>query len=343
MMRLPMISRILSVCALAFLLCAQITVAASFTTQDKPKEQPKISEDEAKALQKINTATTTAERTKLAVEFIKKFKKTTQRAKLAEYLSNQISMEKDTSVKLQAAQQYMSTFDQPGEADLIKPALIDAYVQQGKLDEAYNEAAKYLATQPEDVFILVQLGFAGAQHIQRSGPTTNWKHTKTAAEYATKAVELMEADKKPAKTDDKYWADYRNAWLPRIYQANGLIAYFQGDRVKAKDSLEKSAGLDQYDVATLAMLGNIANDEYNDLAKKYQAERKSDVLDKALATMDEIIDWYARGIAAADGNAQLKPMADQIMEQLKQYYAFRHDGKTDGLQELINKYKKPAK
>lgn len=341
MMRLPMILRTLSVCAVAFLLCAQITAAASLTTQEKPKEQPKISEDEAKALQKINAATNTAERTKLTVEFIKKFKKTTQRAKLAEYLSNQIINEKDPSVKLQTAQQFGATFDQPGEADLVKPALIDAYAQQSKFDEAYSEGAKYLATQPDDVFVFAQLGFAGAQQIQKNGPT--WKHAKAAADYASKAVELMEADKKPPKTEAKFWADYRNAWLPRIYQANGLIAYFTGERAKAKDSLEKSAGLDQYDVSTLAMLGNIANDEYNELAKKYQAERKSDVLDKALAAMDEVIDWYARGVAAADGNAQLKAMSDQIMEQLKQFYGFRHDGKTDGLQELINKYKKPAK
>lgn len=341
MMRLLMIARTLSVCALALLLCAQLAAGAS---QDKPKEQPKISEDEAKALQKINAAPNTTEKTKLVVEFIKKFKKTTQRTKLAEFLSNQIIIEKDNNVKLQTAQQFIATFDQPGEADLVKPALIDGYAQTGKLDEAFNEAAKYLATQPEDVFVYSQLGFAGAQYIQKSGLNgPPWKHTKTASEYASKAVELMEADKKPEKTDAKFWAEFRNAWLPRIYQANGLIAYFLGDRAKAKDSLEKSAGLDQYDVSTLAMLGNIANDEYNELAKKYQAERKSDVLDKALAAMDEVIDWYARGVGAADGNAQLKPMADQIMEQLKQFYGFRHDGKTDGLQELINKYKKPAK
>ncbi len=341
MMRLLIISRTLSVCALALLLCAQPTTAAKLNGQDKPKEQPKISEDEAKALQKINAAPNTAEKTKQVVEFIKKFKKTTQRTKLAEFLSNQITAEKDANIKLQTAQQFIATFDQPGEAELVKPALIDAYTQQGKFDEAFGEGAKYLAAQPDDVFVYAQLGFAGAQQIQKNGPT--WKHTKLAAEYASKAVELMEADKKPAKTDAKFWADFRNSWLPRIYQANGLIAYFANERAKAKDNLEKSAGLDQYDVSTLALLGNIANDEYNDLAKKYQTERKSDILDKALAAMDEVIDWYARGVAAADGNAQLKPMSDQIMEQLKQFYGFRHDGKMEGLQALIDKYKKPAK
>ncbi|MBI1765778.1 MAG: hypothetical protein HYR56_30605 [Acidobacteria bacterium] len=292
-------------------------------------------------MQKINAAPNTTEKTKQTVEFIKKFKKTTQRTKLAEFLSNQIMLEKDANVKLQTAQQFIATFDQPGEADLVKPALIDAYVQQGKFDEAFSEGAKYLATQPDDVFVHAQLGYAGAQQLQNNGPT--WKYAKAAAESASKAVELMEADKKPAKTDAKFWADFRNTSLARIYQANGFIAFFMNDRAKAKDSLEKSAGLDQYDVSTLAMLGNIANDEYNELAKRYQTERKSEILDKALAAMDEVIDWYARGVAAAEGNPQLQAMSQQIMEQLKQFYGFRHDGKTDGVQELINKYKKPAK
>jgi len=29
------------------------------------------------------------------------------------------------------------------------------------------------------------------------------------------------------------------------------------------------------------------------------------------------------------------------MDQLKQYYEFRHEGKSDGMNELIQKYKKP--
>jgi len=331
-------SWVLSVCALA-LLSGWLALPA-LAGQEKPKEQPKISEDEAKALQKLNSATSTSDKTKQVVEFLKKFKKTTQRAKLADYLSNQIALEKDPNVKLQAAQQFISTFDQPGEADLVKPALIDAYVQQNKFDEAYSEGAKYLAAHPDDVFVHAQLGFVGAQQIQKNGPT--WKHAKAAAQHASTAVEMLEGDKKPEKTEAQFWTNYRNSWLPRLYQASGLIFYFTEDKVKAKDLLEKSAGLDQYDVSTLAMLGNIANEEYNELAKKYQTERKADVLEKALEKMDEIIDWYARGVAAAEGKPELQQMRQQVLEQLQQYYSFRHEGKTDGLQALINKYKKPA-
>jgi hypothetical protein len=334
------ISRALSVCTLALMIGWLAAPGMARTAQDKPKDPPKISEDEAKALQKLNSATSTAEKTKLVVEFLKKYKKTTQRAKLADFLSNQIINEKDPNVKLQAAQQYLATFDQPGEADAVKPALIDSYVQLNKFDEAFSEAQKYLAAHPDDAFVNAQLGFSGAQQIQKNGPT--WKHAKAAAQHASQAVEMLEGDKKPEKADAQFWANYRNAWLPRLYQASGLIFYFTDDKAKAKDNLEKSAGLDPYEVSTLAMLGNIANEEYNELAKQYQTERKAAQLEKALEKMDEIIDWYARGVAAADGKPEMQQMRQQVLEQLKQYYEFRHEGKSDGLDALINKYKKPA-
>jgi hypothetical protein len=327
----------------ALIVCAALALLGvlAVSAQEKPKDQPKVSEEEGKALQKINAAPSTAEKVKLAVEFNKKFKKSSLRGKLADYLSGQINNEKDPKQKMQLAQQFTAAFDQPGEADLVKPALIDAYVQQEKFDEAYAEGEKYLAAHPDDAFIHAQLGYSGAFQVQKQGPT--WKHAQAANQHLAKALEMLEADKKPERTDAKYWADYRNAQLPRLYQAQGVLAYLANDRAKAKDSLEKSVGLDQYDLQTLALLGNIANDEYNDLAKQYQATRKADLLNKALEKMDEVIDWYARGVAAAEGNPQMQNMQQQMLEQLKQYYAFRHDGKTDGLQELINKYKKPAK
>lgn len=344
MKRLLKKSRALAACAPALLLSVWLTPGFAALPQDKPKEQPKeqtkISPDEEKAVQKINAATSTAEKTKLTAEFLKKFKKTALRGKLSDYLSGQIAIEKDPNVKAQAAQQFMSMFDQPGEAELVKPALIDAYVLQGKFDEAYSEGEKYLATHPDDVFIYSQLGFSGAQQVQKNGKT--WKHTANAAKYAAKAVEMLEGDQKPAKANPQDWTNYRNAWLPRIYQATGLIYFYTEDRAKSKEYLEKSFGLDPYEVSTLAMLGNIANDEYTELAKRYQTERKSEILEKALERMDELIDWYARGVAASDGKPEMREMRGQILEQLQEFYKFRHDGKLDGLDALLAKYKKPA-
>ena len=45
-------------------------------------------------------------------------------------------------------------------------------------------------------------------------------------------------------------------------------------------------------------------------------------------------------VAATEGNAQYQNVNVQLMDNLKSYYEFRHDGKSDGLKELIAKYKK---
>jgi hypothetical protein len=91
----------------------------------------------------------------------------------------------------------------------------------------------------------------------------------------------------------------------------------------------------------LFMLVNLTNEEYKELAERYKAEKKPDQLKQAFAKMDEAIDWMARAIAAAEGQPQFQPIAEELRKDLTQYYTFRHEGKTAGMNELIQKYKKP--
>nr|MDQ3009674.1 hypothetical protein [Acidobacteriota bacterium] len=156
---------------------------------------------------------------------------------------------------------------------------------------------------------------------------------------SAKAVELMESDKKPARMDDKTWSDYRNSWLWRLYQARGVLL-INSDKAAAKESLEKAIGIEPAEPTILFTLSNLASSEYQSLAEQYQKEKKQELYDKALEKMDEAIDWMARFVAATSSNAQYKDFNQQVMETLKQYYAFRFNGKTDGLTGLIDKYKK---
>jgi hypothetical protein len=66
-------------------------------------------------------------------------------------------------------------------------------------------------------------------------------------------------------------------------------------------------------------------------------------LKKVFEIMDRLIDTDAHFIALSDGNAQLANIRQQELQYLETNYKFRHDGKTDGMQQLIDKYKAPAK
>ena len=315
--------------------------AAPSWAQEKPKEaanQPKMSEDEFKQYDKMIKAPALADKLKLGVEFIKKFKKTTFRSAITNHLSGQIFDLKDPNAKIQAAQQFIAAFDQPGEADMVKPALLDGYVMAGKFDEAFTEGAKYLEKNPDEVFVSASLGFNGAMQLQTQGAT--WKWAKASVDNLTKAIELLEQDKKPEKSDKEFWTTYRNAWLPKLYQAQGAIFYATKDTVKARESLEKAFGFDPTDVFTLNYLIGITTDEYQVLAQRYQTEKKTELYDKAVVRMDEAIDYLARAVAATEGNAAQAAANTQFKEQLKQYYDFRNPGKSAEMQALIEKYKK---
>ena len=67
-------------------------------------------------------------------------------------------------------------------------------------------------------------------------------------------------------------------------------------------------------------------------------------LKKVFVLLDRLIDADAHFLALSDGNAQLANVLQQEMQYLETNYKFRHEGKTDGMQQLIDKYKAaPAK
>jgi hypothetical protein len=306
-------------------------------------DAPKVSEGEQKAIEKIKAASGASEKLKAAAEYLKKNGKSPMRPRIASYVADEISRVSDNGQRVSLIENFTKTFNQPEETDLVKSALIDSLINTSKFEAAFNEGSKYIEKKPDDVIVLTQVAWAGANQAQKQGQggTPPAAMMQKASAAGAKAVELLEGDKKPESMDATYWNNYRNSWLPRLYQAQGLLLFYSSDKAGAKEKLEKSSGLDPYDPPTLLMLSNILSDEYEKLAQQYQAEKKQAILTQALQRMDELIDYLARAAAATEGNSQYQAINGQVMEQLKSYYAFRHDGKTDGMKEMVQKYKKP--
>ena len=221
----------------------------------------------------------------------------------------------------------------PGEVTLDQ---VGALLQANKFDEGFAEGAKYLEKHPEDVQLRTQLGIIASSQAQRG----NAKFVPQGKQYATQAIQLMESDKKPPELDDMTWPAYKTQWLPKSYQASGVLSYVTGDKAGAKQNIEKAAGLDPGDPVNPMLLGTFANDEYQELAKKYNAQKDQALLKQAMGKMDEVIDNYARSVAAADGKPGYEALQKELTAQLEQYYSFRNNNSTAGLKELIEKYKK---
>jgi hypothetical protein len=305
--------------------------------------QPKVSPEEQKAAEAIKLAPDPAGKARAATDFVKRFPKSSLRPVVAQTISDQIHEITDAEQKIALAQQFKTIFNEPAEEEMIMPALLVGYADAKKPDEAFATGAAYLDKHPDSVGTLVELMFIATDQAKQK----NGKFVVQGEQYGLHGAELIDGNKKPAAMSDGTWKEYRDL-LPRIYQSLGILAMVRNDRAATQERMTKASVLDPKDPLNYLFLANSINADYEQAAKKYQSmpngpERDAQ-LKKAVEILDRLIDIDAHFIALSDGNAQLANIRQQEMQYLETNYKFRHDGKTDGMQELINKYKAaPAK
>lgn len=304
--------------------------------------QPKVSPDEQKMAQAIETAPDAAGKAKAAADLVKKYPKSSLRPVYAEKIADQIREVTDGAQKITLAQQFQTIFNDPSEEEMIMPVLIAAYADAKRPDDAFTTGAAYLGKQPDSVGVLVELmTIATDQAKQKNG-----KFVPQGERYGLHAIELIEANKKPASMTEATWKEYKDL-LPRLYQSMGVIGMVKGDRPTTQARLIKASELDPKDPFNYLLLSSSLNDDYQEAAKRYEATpdgpARTAELQKVLALLDRLIETDAHFIALSDGVAQLASIRQQEMQYLETNYKYRHQGSTDGLQQLIDKYKTPAK
>lgn len=301
-----------------------------------------LSPEERTLAGSIASAADPAAKMKAAGKLISKFPKTTIRSLVAQDLANQVSGVKDTAQRLALAQELQKTFNQPADAEAIGPAVVQAYADANQPDEAFVKGAELLSQAPDALRLLVQLVAIGTDQVKKQ----NSKFLTQAIQYGDHAIQLIEGDKKPATFDDPAWKSYKDETLPGLYQSLGLLYLAKGDSAVAKTKYQKAADLAPKDAFNFMMLAGLANSEYQDEAKRYQAmpagPARDEQLKKVQSQLDGVIDAYARAIALSEGVTALQQVRQQYLQDLESYYKYRHNGSADGMQALINKYKAPA-
>lgn len=324
---------------LAFSILLTVGIGQTFAQNNGQKDKPKISADEQKAAMKIETAMDVAAKFQATSEFLAKYPKSTLKHGIAEHITDAIIRLTDEKQKVTYGEQFFSTFTDPKETDLISPYLVGAYLFTNKIDEAFQVGENYLSRHPDDINLLMQLATNGAGQAQQG----NGKYIAKSIEFGNKAVELIEANKKPANMNDERWASVKESDLPSLYQSLGVMLMQSGKREDAKTKLGKAAELNPTDPRNHLFLGAMADEEYRETAKAYQSaapgKQRDDLLVKANAQLDKVIDYFARALGAADGKAEYQNFVTQLRPDIEVYYKFRHNNSLNGLQELINKYK----
>ncbi|HXM50178.1 MAG TPA: hypothetical protein VN956_20220 [Pyrinomonadaceae bacterium] len=322
--------------------CLVSASATSLTAGQRPG-QPNLSPEEQSMVKAIMAAPDPAARLKAVEVLIKKHPQTPVRERLAREVANQIASVKDAAQKLTLAQQYQAIFTGPSEQQMIVPILIDALGEAKRFDEAFSSGSEFLTHNPDSLFVLVQLLSIGTDQAKQKNP----KFVIQSLRYGTHAIELTEADKKPAEMDDAGWTRYKNTGLPQLYQSMGLLSLVQGDRPGAKTRLTRAIELAPTDAFNHLLLAEILNEEYQDAARHYQSTpngpAKDVELKSVLASLDLVIDAYAHMIALAEGNERMGSVRQQYLQDFEAYYKYRHHNSIEGMQQLIDKYKTPGK
>ena len=304
--------------------------------------QPRVSPDEQKMAQAIATAPDAAGKAKAAADFVRKYPKSSLRPMVAQQIADHIHQITDGAQKLALAQQFQTIFKEPAEEEMIMPDLLAGYAEAKRPDDAFTTGATYLGQHPDSVSVLVELMIIATDQAKQK----NGKFIPQGEQYGMHAIELIEADKKPASMGDPTWKAYKDL-LPGLYQSMGIIEMVKGDRAATQARLTKATELDPKDPFNYLLLSGTLNDDYQESAKRFQAmpegPAKTAELQKILASLDRVIDSYAHFIALSEGVARFDSVRQQEMQDLERYYKYRHNNSTAGMQELIGKYKTPAK
>ncbi|HEX8335768.1 MAG TPA: hypothetical protein VF621_03520 [Pyrinomonadaceae bacterium] len=328
--------RHLSALALA---CA---LAAAAVAQDKPKQAaPKVSGGEREAAQKIEKAKGTEAKLQQAAAFVKKYPQSPLRGQIADGIAREIEQATDQQAKGSLAQAFLDIFNLPEEAPLVTASLLNSYINTGQTQEAMTLGAKWLAEHPDDVSVMQNLTIlASAQAIKE-----NNAFVVQGRDYGAKAIALIEADKMPAGYDAAKWPEFKRQALVSLYRETGILAFKANDHAAAIPLLEKAVELGTTDAAIYFLTSDLLNDAYEQTAKAAMVASAADkpaATKRAEAALDRVIDSYARAIAFTEGKAEFAQANAAFRERLAPYYKYRHKNSTDGMQQLIDKYKKPA-
>lgn len=328
--------RILSACALV---CA---LGLGVAAQEAAKQaEVKVSGGERDAAAKVEKAAGVEAKLQAAAAFVKKYPQSPLRRQIAESLARDVAAATDPQTSLSLAQTYADIFNLPDEKQRVTATLLNGYINTGQVEEAMKMGTDWLAQHPDDIQTMQNLTILASAQAINGNPA----YSAQGRQYGAKAIELLEADKMPAGFDAARWPGFKKAALPLLYRETGVIALKSGDNAAALPLMEKAIEHGSTDAAVYFIVSDFYNDAYETRVKEHTVASAADkpaAMKKAEAALDKVIEAFARAVAFSEGKPDLAKANAAYRERLAPYYKYRYKGSTDGMQQLIDKYKKPA-
>lgn len=308
--------------------------------KEKKEKPPSVPEAELKAAKAIEAAADVPAMLAAAGEFLQKYPKSPLRPQVAPLVAHRIGLVEDPAQRITQIENYLKLFNAPADAELVNGELLSAYTAANRLDDAFALAPSAIDKSSDPLAASINLARAGLNEARNR----NLKYVPQSREMALKAIALIESNRKPEAVTDAAWNDYKTRWHWQLYQWLAMLSQAAGDKADAKTRLTTAINLNPRDPINYVLLSELANNEYQRLVQLHRAAapgaEKDALLKQAETQMDEVIDAYAHAVALTEGNAQYDTLRVGLKADLETYYKYRHNNSTDGLQALIDKYKK---
>jgi tetratricopeptide (TPR) repeat protein len=205
--------------------------------------------------------------------------------------------------------------------------------------KAYGMAKAVLADNPENLKVLIALGYEGVLASEARNESFN----ADAAIYGRKAIQLIESGKAPDS-----WEPFKNRddVLASLYYAEGFYALKPKPETAVADFIKitqinsdrRNAPSTYYYLAVAYQTGaykRLSDDYQRRFANQPESAEGKAALESINRVMDKMIDAYARAVALAQKDPQQASAMTSWRTRLTDFYKYRHEGSDVGLNEYI--------
>ncbi len=245
---------------------------------------------------------------------------------------------------IRIAEEFLAKYPQSVLASRAKQQLVFWYIQTNNLDKAFERGADVLNADPTNFGVTYYLAVAAAE-ASKGG---NKKFDQQGLTYAQRALDVVTGGATPPGVDPARWEQEKPKALALLYQAVGLFLHNKGEFDAAIESLTKAGELEPKDPVTPFLIAESYKlGSYKKLQESYDKltaeEKVADAGKKLLEEVDQIVDKmieiYARVVALSESDARFQTLGQVARATLEGFYKYRHNNTTDGLEDLIKKYK----
>ena len=145
--------------------------------------------------------------------------------------------------QIQVGEQYLQKYPSGRYAEQVYARLANAYFQKQQFDKMYAAGDKALASNPNDVSVLVLVGWVIPHNYDPNDPEAEHRLAK-AETYEKHALEVLATMAKPEGVTDEQFAKAKQASLAQAHSGLGLVYFRQQQFDKAVTEMQQAVKLD---------------------------------------------------------------------------------------------------